>query len=141
MAQPMTLPENPTAEQFNKAEPIIVQAIIEEYYRDGITPLTRVEGDPNTNEFQRTAPGEYKGVFSSADGKTQFAFEINKSDINYSPLNPETIDAMESEGDEVSFSEAIADVTMETRLGVFHRRGVDGLAEFYEWLDESDDEG
>ncbi len=136
MVQALNLPENPTPEQYEQAEPIIVQAIIEQYYRDGIQPLTRVEGNPQQNQYQRVAPGEFKGVFSSADGRTQFAFEIDSSDINYSPLNPETIEAMESDGDSISFSEKIEDVSFETRLGVFHRRGVDGLAEFYEWLDE-----
>lgn len=136
MVQPLNLPENPTPEQYEQLEPIIVQAMIEQYYRDGIQPLKRVEATPNRNEYQRIVPGQFTGVFSSVDGRTQFAFEITSKTINYSPLNPETIDAIDSDEESARFAEKIKDVSPETRLGVFHRRGVDGLAEFYEWLDE-----
>lgn len=133
----LNLPPNPTPEQFDKAEPLLVQNILEQYYRDGIKPLKRVDANPKAGEFMRVAPGQYKGIFIDRDGQMQFAFEFNNAtdDINYSPLNPEAIptgDTADMSEEEIAFNEAIANVSMRTRLITFWNRGTNGLVELYD---------
>lgn len=128
------LPDNPTPEQFEQAEPVLVRGILEESY-GRIKPLKRVDGEPKANEFQRIAPGEYKGIFMPPQGATQFAFEIGNSGVSYLPLNPETIDSEEDEGEEeLAFNERLEFVSQRTRELVFHRGGCDALEELFAGL-------
>lgn len=75
------LPENPTPEQFEKAEPLLVKAIIEETYTDGIDSVN----------FRRVKPGQYTGEFRDDKKRFRFDFEASKG-ISYKPINPEEID-------------------------------------------------
>lgn len=77
------LPDNPTPEQFKKAEPLLLKAIIEEYYTDGVDRLV---------EYRMVKPGRYQGEF--VDGKKRFSFDVNSggNSIDYKPINPEAID-------------------------------------------------
>lgn len=77
------LPDNPTPEQFKKAEPVLLKAIIEETYTDGIDQIVN---------YRMVKPGKYQGEFR--DGKKRFSFDIDtdKGNIGYKPINPEEID-------------------------------------------------
>ena len=91
----ITLPDNPTPEQLKRAEPLLVKMILEDSeraYSDGIQPLTRVESDPKTGEFVRTAPGEYEGIFVDIDGSPSFKFKIVDGESVYSPIGDEFTD-------------------------------------------------
>lgn len=78
----LKLPDNPTPAQFKKAEPLIVKAIIEETYTDGIDQLVN---------YRMVKPGKYTGEFR--DGKKRFAFDFESGKgISYKPINPEEID-------------------------------------------------
>jgi hypothetical protein len=130
----LKLPENPTPEQFEKAEPLVVQAILEEYFGK-IKPLKRAEGsDPGDGEFVRVRPGQYKGIFLPPKGATRFAFEIGDKDVVYMPLNPETLEATEMDEDTAQFSEALEFVSDKTREIVFHNGGIAALEEMYAGL-------
>ena len=75
------LPDNPTPEQFAQAEPLLVKAIIEETYTDGIDDV----------DFRRVKPGKYTGEFRDGKKRFMFDFEAGKG-ISYKPINPEEID-------------------------------------------------
>lgn len=75
----MQLPTDITPEQFEKAEPLIVAALLEEYYTAGIAPL-------RPQDFRRVKPGQYTGEFRSQDGRSRFTFEIGAKDIFYKPI-------------------------------------------------------
>ena len=75
------LPDNPTPEHFAQAEPLLVKAIIEETYTDGIDSV----------DFRRVKPGKYTGEFRDGKKRFMFDFEAGKG-ISYRPINPEAID-------------------------------------------------
>ncbi|MEM7773858.1 MAG: hypothetical protein AAF327_25555 [Cyanobacteria bacterium P01_A01_bin.37] len=87
----LKLPPDPTPEQFEQAEPLIVKYIIESQYLDGILPLTKADGDPQENQYTVTAPGAYAGQFTDSDGAARFEFEFDDEGVSYSPINPEAI--------------------------------------------------
>ena len=86
----ITLPDNPTPEQLQRAEPILVRMILQDPetgYSDGIQPLKAVESDPGQNEYVVTGPGTYQGFFTDIDGEGQegqFEFEILDGSVIYS---------------------------------------------------------
>jgi hypothetical protein len=132
----LNLPANPTPEEFEKLEPLVVQAILEESFGK-IKPLNRASGDrPGTNEFVRTAPGQYKGIFLPRSRLTRFAFEISSSDVNYIPLNPETLEPSGVGKDTKQLDEALELVSSKTREVVFHNGGIAALVEMYDELNE-----
>jgi|GEM_PF-4285646 len=79
------LPKTVTPEQFKRAEPIVLQAIIEEYYTDGIRNL-------RTRDYRAIAPGRYTGEFRDKDDpKRRFTFELDGKSIKYKPVDPNAI--------------------------------------------------
>lgn len=76
------LPENPTKEQFQKAEPLVLREIIKEYY---------TEGNVRVRDYRRVSPGKYTGEF--VDGQKRFSFNIDSSrnNISYKPINRDAI--------------------------------------------------
>jgi hypothetical protein len=132
----LNLPPNPTPEEFEKLEPLVVQAILEETFGE-IKPLKRANGDrPETGEFVRVSPGQYKGIFLPLTGSTRFAFEISSSDVNYIPLNPETLEPTGVGKDTDQFTDALELVSSKTREVVFHNGGIAALAKMYAELNE-----
>ena len=79
------LPDNPTPEQFEQAEPIILQAILEEYYTDGMEPI-------NKRDYRRIAPGRYQGEFRDEGRRFSFNVDVDAEVVSYRPINPEEID-------------------------------------------------
>lgn len=76
------LPDNLTAEQFARLEPKLIEAILEQYYIDGITQISN---------YRLIRPGSYQGEFR--DGKKRFSFNINgdRDTVTYKPINKEEI--------------------------------------------------
>ncbi len=83
MTSALKLPENPTPEQFKKAEPLILKRILKEYYTDGNIRVV---------DYRRVSPGKYTGEFK--DGKKRFSFTIDnpRDNVNYKAINPNEID-------------------------------------------------
>ena len=77
----INLPNNPTPEQFAKAEPVLVKQIIEGTYTSGVDSV----------DFRRVKPGKYTGEFRDGKKRFMFSFEAG-SGISYKPINPEEID-------------------------------------------------
>lgn len=75
----MQLPTDITPEQFDKAEPIVLAGLIEEFYTSGIAPL-------RPQDYRRVKPGEYQGEFRGKDGRSRFTFEIDSKGIFYKPI-------------------------------------------------------
>lgn len=97
MATALKLPPNPTPEQFQQAEPLVVQFVIEQSYVDGIQKLTRADGEPAQNQYRVDGPGRYSGIFTDIDGVAQFEFEFTDDGISYTPLNPDEIGGADEE--------------------------------------------
>ena len=76
----MQLPTDITPEQFEQAEPLVLQGLIEEYYTSGIAPLRPKQ------DYRRIKPGEYQGEFRSRDGRSRFTFQVDSKGIFYRPL-------------------------------------------------------
>ena len=76
------LPDNPTPEQFKKAEPLVIKQIIESVYTDGIDQLVN---------YRQVKPGKYTGEFRDGEKRFSFDFEEGKG-ITYGSINPEAID-------------------------------------------------
>lgn len=75
----IALPDNPTPEQFKKAEPILLKSIIESVYTDGIDDIN----------YRMVKPGHYEGEFKDEDRR--FKFVLQDDSINYKPINPDAI--------------------------------------------------
>ncbi len=92
---PMSLPENPTEEEFAKAEPYLIQLAIEQQI-DPYAFAARERGEPigniiepiNMQYVKRVAPGRYQGGFSH-DGQA-YKFTIkpvgNEFEVVYAPV-------------------------------------------------------
>ena len=78
----INLPEKPTAEQFEKAEPLLLREILKDYYTEGNIKLA---------DFRRVQPGQYTGEFR--DGKKRFSFNINsdREVVTFKPINKSAI--------------------------------------------------
>jgi hypothetical protein len=94
-AEPFKLPDDPTPEQFAKAEPIMLQQIIEENF-DTAAFEARQNGqyqgniiDPlDMNRVRRVAPGRYVGEFTDNNGSDRYRFELDDKGITFSPIRP-----------------------------------------------------
>lgn len=81
----LNLPDTPTPEEFEQAEPIILQAILEEYYTDGMEPIAK-------RDYRRIAPGRYQGEFRDEGRRFSFNIDVDADIVSYRPINPEEID-------------------------------------------------